>query len=165
VPERPPLVRPGTPDDRDWVVGVLTERWGATEVVSRGRRHAAADLPAVVAETEGRRSGLATYRVDGEEAELVTLDALAEGRGIGRALLAEVAERARAAGCRRLWLVTTNDNVDALRFYQRRGLRLVAVHRGALDEARPLKPSIPEVGEYGIPVHDELELELVLDDR
>ncbi|MGH2876950.1 MAG: hypothetical protein ACRDLV_11925 [Solirubrobacteraceae bacterium] len=38
----------------------------------------------------------------------------------------------------------------------------MAVHRGAFDEARRLKPSIPPVGEYGIAIHDELELEFLL---
>lgn len=65
-------------------------------------------------------------------------------------------------GCARLWLATTNDTIDAIRFYQRRGLRLITMHAGAVDEARKLKPSIPEVGEYGVPLHDELEFELPL---
>ena len=65
-------------------------------------------------------------------------------------------------GCSRTWLITSNDNVNAIRFYQRRGMRLVAVHRGAIDEARQLKPSIPLVGKHGIPIHDELEFELPL---
>jgi hypothetical protein len=62
----------------------------------------------------------------------------------------------------RLWLITSNDNLNAIRFYQRRGMRLTAVHRGAIDEARQIKPSIPLIGEHGIPIHDELELELRL---
>ena len=67
---------------------------------------------------------------------------------------------AREAGCRRLWLVTTNDNVDALRFYQRRGFRLTELQAGAVDVSRAtLKPSIPEVGDHGIPIRDELVLE------
>jgi ribosomal protein S18 acetylase RimI-like enzyme len=93
---------------------------------------------------------------------LVTLDAFTEGQGIGSALLDAVTDEARRQGCRRLWLITTNDNLHALRFYQRRELRLVSVHRDAVDDARQLKPSIPLVGEYGIPLHDELELELPL---
>jgi len=62
--------------------------------------------------------------------------------------------------CPRLWLVTTNDNVDALRFYQRRGFCLVCVHRGAVDHSRAhLKPEIPLAGNNRIPLRDELELE------
>ena len=58
-----------------------------------------------------------------------------------------------------MWLLTTNDNLDALRLYQRHGFRLVQVHPGAVDLARQAKPSIPEVGAYGIPLRDELILE------
>jgi hypothetical protein len=62
-----------------------------------------------------------------------------------------------------VWLVTTNDNLVALRFYQRRGFRLSALRPGAVDEARRrLKPAIPDAGAFGIPLRDELELELRL---
>ena len=87
--------------------------------------------------------------------EVLTLHAAERGRGVGTALIEAAAERLG-----RLWLITTNDNVDALRFYQRRGFRLVALHRGAVDESRArLKPEIPETGDHGIPLRDELELE------
>jgi len=83
--------------------------------------------------------------------------------GAGSVLLAAATEVARKAGARRLWLITTNDNLDALALYQRRGFRLVAVRAGAVDRARLLKPSIPEVGEHGIPMHDELVLERLVE--
>ena len=60
-----------------------------------------------------------------------------------------------------MWLVTTNDNLDTFRFYQRRGFRLTELRVGSVDKARRhLKPSIPSVGYFGIPPHDELVLEL-----
>jgi ribosomal protein S18 acetylase RimI-like enzyme len=110
----------------------------------------------------GEIVGLATFDVRDGQCELVTLDAFTEDRGVGSALLAAVTQEASRQDCRRLWLVTTNDNLPALHFYQRRELRLVAVHRGAVDAARQLKPTIPLVGTDGIAVHDELELELPL---
>jgi RimJ/RimL family protein N-acetyltransferase len=73
-----------------------------------------------------------------------------------------VKEVARQHGCQRVWLITTNDNLNALRFYQKRGFELVAVHRRAIDEARKIKPEIPLIGEYGIPIRDEIELEIAL---
>jgi GNAT superfamily N-acetyltransferase len=148
--------------DRRWIGDRLTERWHSTEIVSRGRLVDARGLPAVVARTGGERVGLATYRLDERECELVTLDSFLPGAGVGSALLARVAEIAREHGCARMWLTTTNDNISALRFYQRRGLRLVAVHRDAIRQARLLKPSVPELGADGIPIRDELELELPL---
>jgi ribosomal protein S18 acetylase RimI-like enzyme len=81
---------------------------------------------------------------------------------VGTALFEAVVGRGRAAGCRRIHLVTSNDNLAALRFYQRRGMRIVAVHVGAIDRARNVKPMIPQVGLHGIDLHDELELELRL---
>src|SRR5205823_203307 len=106
--------------------------------------------------------GLATFRFTADDCELVTLDALRPREGIGSALLDGVAALAAQRGCRRVWLITTNDNLTAIRFYQRRGMRLVAVHAGAVDEARQIKLSIPMTGEHGIPIRDELEFKLVL---
>lgn len=80
--------------------------------------------------------------------------------GTGTALVEAVRLPARRQGCTRLWVITTNDNVDAVRFYQRRGFRLVRVHRRAADRSRAsLKPETPEVGAYGIAKRDEIELE------
>jgi GNAT superfamily N-acetyltransferase len=140
----------------------LREAWRGPEVVSRGRLRDASRLPAFACVDDGV-IGFATYEIRGKECELVTIGASREDGGVGSALLAAVAEEARSHhGCDRLWLITTNDNMRALRFYQRRGLRLVAVHRGAVDEARAVKPAIPVIGNHGIPIHDEIELELDL---
>ncbi len=155
-------VRPAGAADRPWIAALLGERWGATVVASRGRLHDALELPAMVAASGGEPLGLATYLHDGSETELVTLDALASGAGVGTALLSAVAGAAADAGSERLVLVTTNDNLDALRFYQRRGLRLRALRPGAVDDARRAKPAIPLVGRYGIAIRDELELVLDL---
>jgi len=119
-------------------------------------------LPGLVAEGDGEPAGLLTYRIDGGDCGVVTINAFPRGAGAGTALMEAVAAAARDAGCRRVWLITTNDNLRALRFYQRRGFRLAALHRDALARSRDLKPSIPEVGLDGIPLRDELELELTL---
>jgi hypothetical protein len=122
----------------------------------------AAKLPALIVAAEDRQ-GLATYRWFGRDAELVTLDADPTGIGTGSALMAALVARLQADGCERLWLTTTNDKVSALRFYLRRDFRIIHIRLGAVEETRKLKPSIPEVGEYGIPICDELNLCRVLD--
>ena len=94
--------------------------------------------------------------------EFVLLDALERRHGIGTALLEAVIEIARKSNSTRLWLVTTNDNLDALRFYQRRGLHLAHVWADATTRAREIKPEIPLIGDFGIAIRDELELEVVL---
>jgi len=157
------LIRPKRTEDGPWLAGLLESAWGSTRLVSRDRVHEGGDLQALIAECDGRRAGALTYRIDGAKCEIVTLNGLVEGRGVGTRLLEEAAAIARRAGCRRLWLVTTNDNVTALRFYQRRGFELAALHRGAMDRARRLlKPEIPAVGMHGIPIRDEIELEMAL---
>jgi len=112
----------------------------------------------------GDWEGLVTYRVDGDACEVTLLEADPRGRGTGAALLEAVCDLARTAGCTRVWLVTTNDNADALAWYERRGFRVVDVRVGAVDRAREtLKPSIPKHNqENGLPISDEIELSLAL---
>ena len=156
------IIRAIEQKDRAWVRKFLQERWGAPEVVSRGRLHQADRLPGYTAIEGEQVAGLVTYRVANGDCEIVTLDSLQSGKGIGSALIAAVREVAEARGCRRVWLITTNDNTPALRFYQKVGFVLVAVHRDAIRKSRELKPSIPEIGRDGIPIRDEIELEIRL---
>ncbi len=149
-------------DDRQWVAALLADRWGGAMIVTRGRVHHADTLPGFAAMRNGQPAGLATYHVEGKACELVSLDSLAEGIGIGAALIEAVKSAACGAGCERLWLITTNDNLHALRFYQKRGFVLAALHRNTLEQSRQLKPQIPMIGMDGIPLRDEIELELSL---
>ena len=133
-------IRPLDKSNRDWIVCLLEEYWGSTKIVTRGRIHHANELPGFLAVQAGKPVGLVTYRVEGGECEVVTMNSLIEGIGIGSALLEAVRQVAASSRCKRLWLITTNDNTAALRFYQKRGLSLVAVHRNALEQSRRLKP-------------------------
>jgi ribosomal protein S18 acetylase RimI-like enzyme len=149
--------------DRAWVRQLLQEHWGATVVVSRGRLHHADRLPGFLAVCDGVPVGLLTWHIDGDQLEVVTLNSLKERQGIGTALLYAAQEAARTAHCRRLWLITTNDNVPAIEFYKRRGLVVTAIHQGAIDVSRQLKPQIPERGIGGVPIHDEIEFALPIE--
>jgi GNAT superfamily N-acetyltransferase len=152
-------VRPVTPDDLPWVRAFLDET-GSTRVARRGEVVSPLDHPMLIALDNDVPAGLLTYIVDGESCEVVTIHAVQPGQGVGTALLAAVSDTARVAGCAVLWLVTTNDNVDGLRFYQRRGFRIRAVRPGAVDDSRArLKPEIPTIGTHDIPLRDEIELE------
>jgi protein-L-isoaspartate(D-aspartate) O-methyltransferase len=159
TPSAPPIRAAGAADVAR-IRNFLRERWGATTIVVHGEVIDAAQLPALIAEPQ---RGLATYRRLGSDAELITLDAVPAGSGTGTALLAALTGGLRAEGCMRLWLTMTNGNLSALRFYLRRGFRLSRVRPGAVDAARKLKPSIPLRGEYGVPIHDELDLCRALD--
>ncbi len=155
-------VLPLTEADRPWANALLRERWGSTHMVTRGVVHDLTQLPGLVAWYGEERMGLLLYRPAGTEWEIVSLDSTLGGHGVGTALLEGVRRLAQASDCRRLWLITTNDNLPALRFYQKRGFHLVAVYPDAVTEARRLKPEIPLIGLEGIPLRDELELEIVL---
>ena len=148
--------------DRGWIVGLLTEHWGSTQIVTRGRLHQADELPGFMAFQGDDPVGLITYRIDGRECEIISLNSLREGIGIGTALLNAVREAAVSAGCRRFWMITTNDNQRAIRFYQKYGFTIAAIHRNALEQSRKLKPSIPLTGIDGIPLKDEIEMEIFL---
>jgi ribosomal protein S18 acetylase RimI-like enzyme len=149
------LVRPLREDERDWARVRIAERWTSTIVVAHGVVYEPASLPGLVAEDDGRPVGLLTYNVEGDECEIVTIDAFDEGRGVGAALIDSI----KGLGHDRLWLVTTNDNSRAQRFYERVGFRLARVHHDAVERSRELKPEIPLVSEDGTPIRDELEYE------
>ena len=155
-------IHKNTSDDAGWIREFLMPG-GAEFIISRGRKLFPAELPGFHAvDHKGEKVGLATYEIVGDQCELVTIDALVRHSGIGTELLTKVKEAAMAAGCRRLWLITTNDNVEAMRFYQRRGMLLAAVHVNALEYSRTMKPSIPEIGFFNIPIRDEVEFEMIL---
>src|SRR3989442_1148968 len=133
-------IRPKTAADQLWIEEILEKLWGSRTIAVHGRLFDAAALPALIAgDRQGLRTGLLTYTVEPPRAEIVTLNALEPHHGIGSALVAELGAR----GVREIRLTMTNDNLDALRFYQRRGFRLAALRPGAVDAARRLKPAIP----------------------
>lgn len=153
---------PDTEADRAWLADLWRREWGGEVMITRGQTHYLHQMEALIAWEGELPVGAATYRPDPAGWELMSLNALTEGKGVGSALLGAFEDAARAAGAGRVWLITTNDNLDALRFYQRRGYRMAAIYPGAVDEARQQKDSIPLVGYHGIPLHDELELEKTL---
>lgn len=157
-------IRAITTADRSWVECFMAEAWGAAAQAVRGALFYPHDLPGFLAQNADATIGVATYRqIDPATCELATLNSLQAGLGIGSALIVAVADAAKRLGCTRLVVVTTNDNLQALRFYQRRGFVLSEVRIGAVNEARrTLKPQIPLVGDDGIPLRDEIELTLDL---
>ncbi|MFZ1684828.1 MAG: GNAT family N-acetyltransferase [Candidatus Zixiibacteriota bacterium] len=150
-----------TKQDIPWVKEIFQREWGGDFIVSNGRKLVPEQLQGFyAADDSGNRVGLATYEVVGKDCELVSLNSFSKFAGIGSALITQVTKMAAAHGCHRIWLTTSNDNLDALRFYQRRGYAIVGVNRNAIDETRKLKPTIPALGSFGIPIRDEIILEV-----
>ena len=148
-----------TPSDLPLLREFWMTHWGADFVVAHGESIRYDEVEGFV---YGEWMGVITFRAHGGECEVTSFDSLQEGMGIGRALMNEVLREAKERGCRRLFLVTTNDNLRALKFYQKFGFELCALRRGALHESRKIKPTIPLIGMNGIPLRDELELEMNL---
>lgn len=177
-------IRPVEQADREWVARMFDEHWGATHIVTRGRAHYGHLLAGFIAErpkpapqpaatdsadatedtpvVEMEKVGLLTYTVDGKTCEIISINSLQEGTGVGRALVETMRDVAKEAGIQRLWLIVTNDNIAALRFWQKHGFVLVAVYPDSIAQARRLKPQIPLTGRNGIPIRDEIELEMKL---
>ena len=155
-------IRRLTPKDLPRLNQFWIEHWGGMEMIVRGEVFRAEQLDGFVAEQNDEWIGLATFYIKDTACEIMSLDSLQEDQGIGTNLVEEVIQEAREAGCQRLFLTTTNDNLRALGFYQKRGFELVSIRRGAVNEARKIKSTIPLIGCNNIPIRDEMELELLL---
>ncbi|MCF7809481.1 GNAT family N-acetyltransferase [bacterium] len=156
------VVTPIYDKHRDWTVMILKEWWSSTRIVSRGKIHYADQLPGFIALRDEFPIGFITFNITDDGCEIVCLNSIRKGIGVGQALIDAVRNEALKDGCRRLWLITTNDNLKAIRFYQKQGFRLFAVHQNAIEESRKLKPEIPLIGSDGIPIRDEIEIEMLI---
>ncbi|HEY5399481.1 MAG TPA: GNAT family N-acetyltransferase [Trebonia sp.] len=158
VHQRDMAVRPVEESDRPTVEWLTTQLWGAAEVAVHDGVFYPAALPGFIAERGGRIAGLVTFQVRPGVLEIVTINALDLYQGIGTMLIEAVRAEAKRQGRHQITLTTTNDNIGALRFYQRRGFRIAAVRPGAVDRTRRRKPEIPRTGDFGIPLRDEIDL-------
>lgn len=157
-----PVMRRLTSDDLTRLRQFWIEHWGGEEMVTRGNVYRPEQLDGFVIEDEGEWLGLVTFIVTGDECEVTSINSLREAQGIGTSLINAVVDESRRQSCKRVFFITTNDNLNALGFYQKRGFELVAVYRGAVNESRKIKPEIPLIGYNNIPLRDEIELEMNL---
>ncbi len=155
-------IREMTDDDREKALEIV-KKWGDDFVVSRGRISYPHKGNAFILEDDkGGIAGFASYEIQNNECEITLIEVFDKNKGHGTELLEAVKHAAKASGCRRLWLITTNNNVEARMFYQNRGMALKAVHKDAMKVSRQKKPSIPLKDEKGVEIRDELEFEIIL---
>lgn len=147
---------------RQKVNEILKDEWHCPPSVSRGRVIDTTVIPGFLVICDEVIKGVITYHIENEECEIVTLNSFEENRGIGTALINAVIDVARKNNCSRIWLITTNDDTNAIRFYQKKGFDLKAVHINAIDASRKLKPSIPLIGIDNIPIKHEIEFEIII---
>lgn len=145
--------------EKDKIKDFFTKYWGSTEMVISSGIYDCSTLDGfAVLNNENSIIGLITYVIEDNECEIISLDSTEEGKGIGSLLVREVEKLALTKKCNLIKLVTTNDNLLALKFYQKRNFQLSKVIRNAVENARKFKPEIPLVGNDGIPIRDEIEL-------
>jgi GNAT superfamily N-acetyltransferase len=154
--------RPIEPTDRDAVTDLLERAWGTVLAARKGELFDVSAYPGHLAELDGAMVGLAVSCLRGDEYEVLSLAALVEGQGVGRALMECCFQEARTRGCRRVWLTTTNNNIRAIAFYQHVGMTMCDFRRDAVAAARAVKPSIPLRDAAGIPIEHELDFERIL---
>ena len=156
------VIRKTESKDIKWINDLIKKRWHGDFVVAHGVVYIPGDLPGFVALITKRRCGLGTYTMNNKECEIVTIDSLWENKGIGSKLIDKILETAKENKCNRVWLITTNDNIRAINFYKKRGFKITAIHKDALEKSRRLKPSIPHESSTGMAIKDEIELEYKL---
>lgn len=155
-------IEPINKADKSWIISLLEKHWGSTKIVSRGKIFYAEELPGFIATNDHFMAGLITYSLNESECEIITLNSVMEGMGVGSLLVDKVKNEAFTKNCKRLFIITTNDNQKAIEFHQNRGFKIKDIHKNAVEVSRKLKPEIPLIGLNGIPIKDEIELEMIL---
>jgi GNAT superfamily N-acetyltransferase len=149
-------------NDNDRISTYLSNNWGGDFIISKGTCHSCEDLQGLIAEGDYSINGICLYLIVEDELEIVLIESFEENKGIGSILLKEIENVAVESNVKRIWLVTTNDNINAIRFYLNKGYCFRRIARNAIEEYRKIKPSIPKIGNYGIPIIDELEFEKII---
>lgn len=156
------MIIPINSEWRNKVNELVRDDWGGPMVVSNGIVHDTSNYSGFISVFDDVLTGYVLYHLHCNQCEIVVLQSLAENQGIGSALIKSVMRVAHINNCERVWLITTNDNIHAIRFYQRFGFELSAVYINALNESRRLKPSIPLFGNEDIPIKHEFEFSYTL---
>lgn len=149
-------------ENRNQINEFIVSHWLSTDMVVRGKVVDMTKIDGFVIYDKQLIVGLITYRIKNEECEIMSVDSLKKNQGIGTALVNKVIEEAVKKKCKKVKLITTNDNINAMLFYQKRGFDMVNIYRNALDVSRKLKPSIPLLGDFNIPLKHEIEFEMDL---
>jgi len=151
-----------TENNRNEVNQILINEWEATDIIIRGKIIDGTKLDGFLAIKGNKIIGLITYIIEENECEICSLNSFIENKGIGTNLINTVLQYAKANGCSRVKLITTNDNIRGLEFYQRRGFVFSNIYKNAIENSRKIKPQIPLFADNGLPIRDEIEFELIL---
>ncbi|MCI8633937.1 MAG: GNAT family N-acetyltransferase [Lachnospiraceae bacterium] len=140
----------------------IEQHWYTTTMIIRGKIIDMTKTEGFYFSEGDNIIGLITYIVYDNVLEITSLDSLQENQGIGSKLVEAVVHEAKKRQCQKIVLITTNDNINAIKFWQKRGFDMAHLFRNALDISRRLKPEIPKIGENSIPLRHEIEFELTI---
>jgi ribosomal protein S18 acetylase RimI-like enzyme len=151
--------------DIPWIKETMEKDWGGEPLLVRDKKYYPTALAGILAFDQAQNHlGFLFFEISDKTCEIVVFEIFQKLRGIGTLVLSELKDIAKQRGCDRISLMTHNDNLDALRFYQRRGFHICGIHLNSMEKIRKLKPCIPLTGDYGIPIRDEIDLEILLED-
>lgn len=147
-------------NDKDKIIKIIEKEWGSRIIVSKGKKYNINDLPGFIAKFDNKIVGIITYYINNKKCEIISLNVIKENIGIGTKLIEQVKLEALNKKCKKILLITTNDNINAIKFYQKKGFNIKKVNINAIKRSRKIKPGIPEKGFYNIPILHEVEFEL-----
>jgi ribosomal protein S18 acetylase RimI-like enzyme len=155
-------IRATVSEDIPFIKELMDKHWGGEPLVIRGKNYFPSALPGLIAFQHSEVLGFLFYEIQNGECEIVVLEVFDKFKGLGTELIEKLKIIAREQDCSKLHLMTTNDNMDALRFYQRRGFYICGIHLNSIEASRRMKPAIGMTGDHGIPLRDEIDLEMLL---
>lgn len=150
------------PSDHSWLKDLMNKDWGGLPLVIRGKKYDPTLLDGIIAENDKKIAGFLFFNISGRDCEIIVFEVFEKFKGTGSIILDHLKQIAKNSQCQRIYLMTTNDNLDALRFYQKRGFHICGIHLDSVKISRKIKPSIGIIGDYGITVRDEIDLEYLL---
>lgn len=137
-------IRAITSDDSKWIKDIMGKSWGGLPLIIRGKKYYPTE--GIVAENDSGVAGFIFFEIQKTDCEIVVFEIFDKFKGTGTIMLNKLYDLAKDKKCKRIYLMTTNDNLDALRFYQRRGFSICGIHLDSIKISRKMKPSIgPEL--------------------
>lgn len=150
-------IQPITKKNREIVNEILLKEWNSLFMIVRGKKISLNEIDGIIAYDGENIIGIITYLLYDDTLEIISLNSLYEGKGIGTLLIEEVKKKTREEGKSNIKVITTNDNINAIKFYQRRSFIISNVYINSIEKYRKIKPNIPQKGIFDIPIRDEIE--------
>lgn len=131
---------------------LFQKNWGNTSMVYNRELYNLESLDYIEEYHDSSFGGIITFFEKDHSIHIVSLDTVMSNQGIGTSLLNSLTELAVKRHKSAIYVETTNDNCDAIRFYQTHDFDIYDLQLNEVAIQRKLKPSIPLIGCYNIPI-------------